>query len=218
VHEVRDHYFHQAKRDGYLSRAAYKLIEIDDRRRVLQRGDRVLDCGAAPGSWLQVASKRVGARGVVVGIDLQPIAKPAGLDNVHVMQGDFTKVEPTALLEPTGSDRLFDVVLSDMAPSTTGNRSMDHHRSVHLVETLLDRCPDLLARGGHLVAKVFEGEAYPDLLARVRTCFEEVKGFSPKASRDTSTEMFIVARGYTGNPERPADLAPPRPKPSPGWG
>ncbi|MCP3902907.1 MAG: RlmE family RNA methyltransferase [Planctomycetes bacterium] len=219
MHEVHDHYFHQAKREGYLSRAAFKLIEIDDRRTVLKRASRVLDCGAAPGSWLQVASKRVGGRGVVVGIDLQPIARPAGLGNVHIIQGDFTKIEPSVLLEPIGADRLFDVVLSDMAPSTTGNRAMDHHRSVRLVEALLDRCPALLALGGHLVAKVFEGEAYPGLLERCRACFDDVKGFSPKASRGTSTEMFVVAKGYRGAPEKSPDEAElPKRKPSRGWG
>jgi 23S rRNA (uridine2552-2'-O)-methyltransferase len=205
--ELHDHYFKQAKREGYLSRAAYKLIEIDDRRKVLARGDRVLDCGAAPGSWLQVASKRVGPRGRVVGIDLTAIDVPGGLANVRVIRGDLRDVPAATLLAAAGLDEAggrFDVLLSDMAPSTTGDRTTDHHQSARLVGLVLDLAPELLRKGGNLVAKVLEGETYPDLLARARTIFEAVKGFSPKASRAVSTEIFIVARGYRG-PEASED-------------
>jgi 23S rRNA (uridine2552-2'-O)-methyltransferase len=190
--KIHDHYFLEAKREGYRSRAAYKLIEIDDRRRILARGDRVLDCGAAPGSWLQVASTRVGPGGVVVGVD--PTAIDVRLPNVRVMKGylaDFTDEQLRA--EAGGA---FDVVLSDMAPSTSGDPSGDHHRSVRLVHELLDRAPALLREGGRLVAKVFEGEAYPELLARMKATFAEMKGFKPKASRSESREMFVIGRGY----------------------
>lgn len=193
--QVQDHYFKQAKRDGYRSRAAYKLMEIDDRRRLLRRGDRVLDCGAAPGSWLQVAAKRVGPRGRVVGIDLKAITPPLVERNIRVIQGDLTAIDAAEL---RGGDRRFDVLLSDMAPDTTGDRSTDHHRSVRLCEALLDRCDELLKPGGRLAMKVFEGEAYPDLLGRTRSMFEKVKGFKPKASRDVSTEMYIIGEGYKG--------------------
>jgi 23S rRNA (uridine2552-2'-O)-methyltransferase len=200
--EVQDHYFREAKREGYLSRAAYKLIEIDDRKKLLRRGDAVLDCGAAPGSWLQVASLRVGEKGIVVGIDLQPIRLSSA--NVRTMEGDLRVVADETLLAPIrGSGesqraRLFDVILSDMAPSTTGDPRADHFRSVQLCEMALDRAGGLLKRGGNLVMKVFEGESYPALLQRCHLLFESCKGFKPKASRSESVEMYIVAQDYRG--------------------
>lgn len=193
AHEVQDHYFRQAKRDGYLSRAAYKLIEIDDRKKLLSKGNRVLDCGAAPGSWLQVTAKRVGPKGEVVGIDLKPITHKFNDGAVSVMVGDLTKASAEELLGGKGK---FDVILSDMAPNTTGDRTIDHHGSVRLCNAVLDRCGELLKRGGKLAMKVLEGEAYPDLLNRAREMFEKVKGFKPKASRDSSTEMYVIAEGF----------------------
>ncbi|MCI0363705.1 MAG: RlmE family RNA methyltransferase [Phycisphaerales bacterium] len=200
MREVQDHYFKEAKREGYLSRAAYKLIEIDDRKKVLKRGDRVLDCGAAPGSWLQVAAKRVGPKGVVVGIDIQPITHRFDGLPVRMVASDFTTALPDQLLQLAGdANRKFDVILSDMAPNTSGDPSGDHFRSVRLCEALLDRCPALLRAGGNLVMKVFEGEAYPELLKRTAGMFESAKGFKPKASRSESREMYIVATGLRAN-------------------
>jgi 23S rRNA (uridine2552-2'-O)-methyltransferase len=224
--EIHDHYFKQAKREGYRSRAAYKLIEIDDRRKVLRRGDRVLDCGCAPGSWLQVAAQRVGAKGVVVGIDLQPVQRPTDAANVHVIEGDVTTITAAELLAAAHVDEhRFDVIVSDMAPKTTGDRNMDHHASVRLCHAVLDRCGDLLTPGGVIVMKVFEGAAYADLLERTRAMFEKVKGFSPKASRQESTEIYVVAHGYRGAdsgvaPEATSELEIELPKrrPSTGWG
>lgn len=244
-HEVQDHYFRQAKREGYLSRAAYKLIEIDDRKRLLRPGDWVLDCGAAPGSWLQVAAKRVGARGVVVGIDRQPITHHFEHGNIRCLQGDLTQTPATLLLQlaqdggsgPSSSAeadssgpacgrdrmRLFDCVLSDMAPTTSGDRTTDHHLSVRLCYTVLDRCAEVLRPGGHLVMKVFEGEAYPELVARARRLFETLKGFVPKASRPQSTEIYIVAHKFRGAGAEQSMLShfeldqPPRQRPSRGW-
>jgi 23S rRNA (uridine2552-2'-O)-methyltransferase len=216
--ELHDHYFKQAKRDGYRSRAAYKLIEIDDRKSIIARGNRVLDCGAAPGSWIQVAAERVGPRGRIVGIDLQPLDHGLASDAVTILTGDLQAVPAADLLAPLGGGR-FDVVLSDMAPSTTGDRTIDHHGSVRLCHAVLDRCRDVLADGGNLVMKVLEGEAYPDLLARTRKAFEKTKGFKPKASRGDSTEMYVVAHGYRGTAADPAvEDALPRRKPSTGWG
>jgi 23S rRNA (uridine2552-2'-O)-methyltransferase len=197
--DLHDHYFRQAKREGYLSRAAYKLIEIDDRKKLLRRGDRVLDCGCAPGSWLQVAAKRVGPRGRVVGIDLQPCAASARSSNVTILQGDLREVDPEKLLEIAGGR--FDVVLSDMAPSTSGDRTIDHHQSIRLCEAVLDLSGAVLRPGGKLAMKVFEGEAYPELLQRMRGMFERVKGFKPPASRSVSTEMYVIAEGMTTSAE-----------------
>ncbi len=226
--EVQDFYFKEAKREGYLSRAAYKLIEIDDRKKILKPGDRVLDCGAAPGSWLQVAAKRIGPRGVVIGIDLQPIKHRFNTPTVKTIIDDFTTISPIMLLNMANESaagqsqlRLFDVVLSDMAPSTTGDPAGDHHRSVRLCEALLDRTPQLLRPGGKLVMKVFEGETYSELLKRTQTMFETVKGYKPKASRSESTEMYITAAGYLAKAARSDVDSPtvplPTRRPSAGW-
>jgi len=225
--ELHDYFFKQAKRDGYLSRAAYKLIEIDDKRKILRPGACVLDAGAAPGSWVQVAAKRVGEKGCVVAIDLDPLAPAARRPGVHAIVGDLREIPTGDLLAPLAGTRRrrFDVVLSDMAPRTTGQKTIDHHQSVRLCEAVLDRLRDLLATGGDLVMKVFEGEAYADLVARTATVFETVKGFKPQASRDVSREMYVIARRYVGAaadtppPEDPGPApAPPRPAPGRGWG
>jgi len=253
--EIQDHYFRQAKREGYLSRAAYKLIEIDDRKKILSPGARVLDCGAAPGSWLQVASQRIGPSGLVIGIDLKPIKHQFPAGNVRTLVGDLRDIPISALLPQAGPPQAgpdeaaapaaaeegpghprngprprnghrkrplpFTVVLSDMAPSTTGDHTIDHHQSVRLCQALLDRCRDLLADGGNLVMKVFEGEGYPDLLARCQRLFDSARGFRPKASRGESREMYIIAHGYRGRDAEPAPdetTSPPRRRPSSGWG
>jgi 23S rRNA (uridine2552-2'-O)-methyltransferase len=193
MREIHDHFFKEAKRKGYRSRAAFKLMEIDDRKKLLSKGDLVLDCGAAPGSWLEVASPRVGRKGRVLGVDLSPI-DPNGLpQNVQVVEGDVLDCDVPARLGD-----LADVVLSDMAPSTTGTPSADHFRSARLCDDLLDRLPVWLQRGGHCVMKVFEGEVYPDLLKRSARMFEKSKGFKPKASRSDSVEIYLVCHGFKG--------------------
>jgi 23S rRNA (uridine2552-2'-O)-methyltransferase len=199
---LHDRYFKQAKREGYLARSAYKLIELDDARRILARGQRVIDLGCAPGSWLQVAGERVGSEGLVVGIDLLPVAGVFP-PNVRTLVADFTTVSVQDLL-PGGSPA--DVVLSDMAPNTSGHG--DHFRSIRLCETILDAMPILLRPGGSLVMKVFEGEAFPPLLARVRNSFSDVKVIKPRATRDPSRETYITARRFrppraATNPEPP---------------
>jgi len=207
---LHDHFFREAKRNGYRSRAAYKLLEIDDKRDILKKKDYVLDLGAAPGSWLQVASQRVGPRGKVIGVDLQEI-KNLQLDNITTMQEDVT----TLSLDTFGEEELFDVILSDMAPSTTGNRTIDHHGSVRLCHTALDIAATLLKPSGNLVMKVLEGGAYKELIDRCELCFSVAKGFKPKASRAISTEMFVVCTGRREDMPKPVDIAPARP--SSGW-
>jgi 23S rRNA (uridine2552-2'-O)-methyltransferase len=221
--ELHDHFFRQAKREGYLSRAAYKLTEIDDKKRLLKPGAAVLDCGCAPGSWLQIASDRIGDRGAVVGVDLKSITHQFNRPNIHVIQGDLRDIDPAELRAPAGLDPAsgrFDIILSDMAPNTTGDHTVDHHQSVRLCHVVLDLAATLLKTGGSTVMKVFEGEAYPDLMTRHRDLFTSVKGFKPKASRDVSTEMYIVATGYAPPAPNEQDAAPPPPpkRPSPGWG
>ena len=207
---LHDHFFREAKRNGYRSRAAYKLLEIDDKRDILHTKDYVLDLGAAPGSWLQVASKRVGPRGRVIGVDLKEI-DDLQLENVTTIQEDVTKLS----LKTFGDETMFDVILSDMAPNTTGTRTIDHHGSIRLCHTALDIAATLLRSGGNLVMKVLEGEAYRELLDRCEASFSVAKGFKPKASRAISTEMFVVCISRRDDMPAPNDVAPPRP--SSGW-
>ena len=189
--KLHDRYFKQAKAEGYVARSAYKLLEINEKFRIVRVGDRVLDLGCAPGSWMQVATKTVGGRGLVVGVDLQAVG-PNVAPGARTVQGDIFKVEPATLLELSGS--LFDVVLSDMAPSTTGHG--DDFLSVRLCRRVLEILPPLLSPGGSLAMKVLEGEEFPELIREVRALFARVKGFKPDSSRDVSREMFIVAGGY----------------------
>lgn len=237
--ELHDHFFTKAKADGYAARSAYKLLEIARKRPVIRKGSRVVDLGCAPGSWLQVAAELVGGaggKGLVVGIDLKPVTieLPA---NARAVVGDVFKVTAEELLGLTdgapgasagggGKFKRFDTVLSDMAPNTEGGGGgiSDHFRSVELCRRVLELCPKMLGKGGSLVMKVFEGEEYPALLKETSRAFKEVKGLKPEASRDVSREMFIIATGYKGEvepaaaPESPIALAPPAPKPRPGWG
>lgn len=197
--KLHDRFFLQAKAEGYVARSAYKLKEIVERKKSIRRGDRVLDLGCAPGSWLQVASEVVGPKGLVVGLDLQAVPQDFG-PNVVAVQGDVfqTDAEEFLRLASRGSAEatLFDVVVSDMAPNTTG--AGDHFRSVDLCRRVLELLPRVLREGGNLVMKVFEGETYPQLLKDVKGRFAECKGFKPQACRDVSREIYIVAAGYKG--------------------
>ncbi len=196
--KLHDEFFKKAKAEGYLARSAYKLLEINEKKRILRNGDRVLDLGCAPGSWLQVASKLVGAKGLVVGIDLKPVEQ-AIAPNVRTTVGDATKVDIATLLPEGG---LFDVVLSDMAPNTSGHG--DDLLSARLCYTVLDIAAKFLksdptgARGGNLVMKVLEGAEYPNLLKYTQQYFREARGLKPAASRDLSSEIFIYGLGFKG--------------------
>lgn len=216
--DVQDHWFRLAKEEGYRSRAAYKLIDIDDRKRVLRRGDRVLDAGAAPGSWSQVAAARVGPKGEVIGVDLKAINGGGYPPNVRFLQADLRDLDVAA---PPFDGRPFDAILSDMAPDTTGDPMGDHFRSARLCQDLLDLATRCLRRGGNLVMKVFEGGEYPALLKRAERMFGEAKGYKPRASRSESVEMFVVCLGFNGADGRAPDAGDallPKRRPSPGWG
>lgn len=223
--ELHDRFFKQAKAEGYAARSAYKLKHIQDRYRLIRPGDRVLDLGCAPGSWLQVAAELVGPRGDVAGIDLQPIevslpphARASVADIFKTAAGDLAGLGQAA-------GDLYDVVLSDMAPATTGDPGGDHFRSVELTRRVLDLLPAILMPAGHAAMKVFEGEAYPALLREFERVFDAVKGFKPESTRQMSREMFIVAKAYRGGPggtAAPRRAAPGRerakpPEPAPGW-
>lgn len=193
--QLHDEYFKKAKEEGYLARSAYKLKEIQEKRRLIRSGDAVLDLGCAPGSWMQVASEIVGDRGIVMGIDLTPIQHQFR-PNVHHMQGDIYKT-PADDLRP-GPSKLFDVVISDMAPNTSGHG--DDFLSVRLCRRMLDLLPDLLKPRGNAVMKVLEGTDFPALLEECKSEFADAGALKPKASRDVSRETFIWCKGYLAKP------------------
>lgn len=185
----RDHYFERAKREGFAARSVYKLEEIDRKLRLLRRGARVLDLGAAPGSWTQYAGRAVGPRGVVVAIDRAPL-RVRGLPNVRTLEADAFAVEPERVRELAGGP--LDVVLSDMAPATTGDRFVDQQRSADLCARALSLALELLGPGGHLVAKALEGESTAEVVAAMRTAFAQVRLVRPQSTRKRSTEVFLV--------------------------
>lgn len=192
---VNDHYVHQAKSQGYRSRAAFKLIQIDEKDRLIAPGMSVVDLGAAPGSWTQVLAQKVGARGRVIALDLLPIEPIPG---VELIQGDFREDGPLAQLTAALGGRKLDLVVSDMAPNITGIASSDQARSLDLCELALEfACQHLRVEGDFLV-KVFQGGGYPDYLARVRRAFRTVASRKPDASRGRSAEMYLLGKGYLG--------------------
>ena len=192
--QLNDPYVAEARRLGYRSRAAFKLIELDDRFRLLLPGRRVVDFGCAPGGWTQVAVERVGARGAVVGVDLAETAPIAGAKILRADVHDPATV--TAIKAELGG--LADVVLSDMAPSTTGHAATDHLRIVALAEAAFLVAEQLIEPGGAFVAKVFQGGAEGALLAQLKRSFAELRHAKPPASRAESPETYVVARGFRG--------------------
>lgn len=190
--QLNDPFVARARAEGWRSRAAFKMIEIDEKFGLLKKGARVVDLGAAPGGWTQVAVERGAAR--VVGIDYLPMGSVPG---ATLLELDF--------LDPAAPDRLksalggqADVVLSDMAAPTTGHKPTDHLRIVGLAEAALDFAEDVLAPGGAFVCKVFQGGAEGALLMRLRKAFSVVKHVKPKSSRAESSEMYVVATGFRG--------------------
>jgi 23S rRNA (uridine2552-2'-O)-methyltransferase len=193
--QLNDPYVAEAQRLGYRSRAAFKLIELDDRFRLLAPGCRVVDLGCAPGGWTQVAVERVGARGAVVGVDLAETAPLAGATLLRVDIHDPAVV--LAIKAELGGS--VDLVLSDMAPSTTGHAATDHLRIVALAEAALGAAAQILAPGGSFVAKVFQGGAEGALLAQLKHAFRELRHAKPPASRAQSAETYVVAKGFRGH-------------------
>lgn len=188
--QLNDPYVAAARKQGWRSRAAFKLIEIDDRFHLIQPGTRIIDLGAAPGGWTQVAVKR-GAQHVV-GLDLLPVDPVAGAEMV---EGDFTDPEmPERLKALLGGPA--DLVMSDMAPNTTGHAATDHIRIMGLAEGALDFAFQVLAEGGSFVAKVFQGGSEKDMLATMKTAFATVRHVKPPASRKESSELYVIATGF----------------------
>jgi 23S rRNA (uridine2552-2'-O)-methyltransferase len=190
--QLNDPYVVAAKDQGYRSRAAFKLIELDDKYRLIRRGSRVLDLGAAPGGWSQVAVQR-GAE--VVGLDLLPIDP---LPGAVFLQGDFADPEMPARLRARMGGQC-DLVLSDMAPNATGHAATDHIRIVALAELAFDFARKMLAPGGAFVTKVFQGGSQRDLLVPMKQAFASVRHAKPPASRKESSELYVVATGLREN-------------------
>lgn len=192
--QLNDPYVARAKREGYRSRAAFKLIEIDDKHRLLKAGGRVADLGAAPGGWSQVAQKRVGSSGRVVGIDILEMDEIPGVEFATI---DF--------LDPAAPDKLksmlggpADVVLSDMAANATGHRQTDHLKIMALVEAAAEFASEVLKPGGSFLAKVIQGGTEGALLAQLKRDFATVKHVKPAASRSDSAELYVLATGFRG--------------------
>jgi 23S rRNA (uridine2552-2'-O)-methyltransferase len=192
--QLNDPYVREARTKGYRSRAAFKLIELDAKFHFLRKGARILDLGAAPGGWTQVAVARAGATGRVVAadiLDMEPV------EGATVLRCDLLDPQTPARLEEALGGAA-DIVLSDMAAPTTGHRATDHLRTTALFEAALDMAEAVLAPGGTFVGKVFQGGAASLLLARVKRDFREVKHVKPPASRAESVELYLVAQGFAG--------------------
>ena len=186
-----DVFFKKARAEGYAARSIFKLEEIDKKLRLIHPGDRVLDLGCRPGSWMQYAGRIVGAHGAVVGIDRDRLPQP--VPGARVLVGDIYATTDDELL---GDLKAFDVVLSDMAPDTTGIRSTDQARSAALVEEALGRAERLLAPAGRFVAKIFQGPDVEQLRKRMGLSFSDVRLVKPEGSRQQSAELYLVGKGY----------------------
>jgi 23S rRNA (uridine2552-2'-O)-methyltransferase len=188
-----DPYVKLAQKEGYRSRAAFKLIEVNERDRLIKRGMSVVDLGAAPGGWSQIAAEKVGRAGRVISLDLLDMPSIRG---VTFVRGDITSGALVAELRHAFGESQADLVLSDMAPNISGIRHADCARSLSLAEAALNVAQSVLKPGGALLIKVFEGVDVTSLKQQLNVCFEEVVTRKPKASRDRSREIYLLARGF----------------------
>ncbi len=193
----QDKLYHQAKADGYRSRAAYKLLEINKRFKIMNRGSRVFDLGCWPGGWLQIASQAVGDNGVVVGVDLVQV-EPIYLDNVSTLQGDARDDSTIDSALAIARDK-FDVLLSDMSPKLTGIREVDQAGTVGCAELALYVASQVLKSGGSFVAKVFKGSETDKFIRDLRSQFEKVVRTELDSTRKTSNEFYVIGINFKGN-------------------
>ena len=193
IEHFDDHYVKQSQKDGWRSRASYKLLEIQEKDHVFRPGSKVVDLGAAPGGWSQVAVQLVGEQGRVVASDILPMDAIAGVDFV---QGDFTEESVLEqILATIGADKV-DLVISDMAPNMSGALSVDQPNAMYLVELALDLSRQVLRRGGVFLTKVFQGEGFDEYLKDMKTSFDRVQTRKPQASRARSREVYLLASGF----------------------
>lgn len=190
-----DHYVKKSKEMGYRSRASFKLIELDEKDKLFRPGMTVVDLGAAPGGWSQIAAERVGDHGRVVASDILPMDSMAG---VEFVQGDFTEEEVLQkILNALGSEPA-DLVISDMAPNMSGMSAVDQPAAMYLVELALDMAREVLKPGGNFVAKVFQGEGFDQYIKDMRTSFSKVVTRKPDSSRSRSREVYLLGKGFKG--------------------
>jgi len=190
-----DPYVAQSKKEGYRSRAVYKLIEIDEKDKLFKKGMRVVDLGAAPGSWTQYAVEKLGEKGLMIASDILPMDS---FSYVEFVEGDFREEDVlNQILEHLGT-RKADVVMSDMAPNFSGVKAVDLPSAMYLNELAVDMANQVLKTGGNFVCKVFHGEGFEELVRGLRTQYDKVKIRKPKASRPRSKEVYVVALGFKG--------------------
>lgn len=189
-----DPYYKKAKQEDYRSRASYKLKQLDKKFKIIKQGNKVVDLGAAPGGWSQVALEKVGEEGIVVGVDLNRI-KPFPEENFHGIRGDFTTPEvQSKIMELIGGKAK--VVISDASPSLCGIKNLDQLRSIDLITVVIEIAENILEEKGNLVMKVFQGPEYKNMLNSLKKKFRQVKTTKPPSSRKKSSEMYVVALGY----------------------
>ena len=191
--QERDPYVQQARRDGWRSRAVYKLEQIDQKERLLRPDMVCIDLGSAPGSWSQYVTEKLKGRARIIALDLLPMD---ALPSVEFIQGDFREDEILGALNTTLGEDKADLVMSDLAPNLSGNKAVDQPRSMYLVELAMDLAARVLRPGGDFVCKLFQGEGSEELIASARQHFQRVRVMKPKASRPGSREVYLVARNY----------------------
>lgn len=192
---VNDPFVKQAQKDGYRSRASYKLLALNEKDKLIKPGMLVIDLGSAPGGWSQIASDLVGEKGKVIASDILPMD---ALPDVDFIQGDFTEESVFDEIMGIIADRPVDVVISDMAPNLSGVASADQAGSIYLIELALDMAQQVLKPKGSFVAKAFQGEGYEEFVKEVRNHFDSVVIRKPEASRARSREVYVVGRGFKG--------------------
>jgi len=195
--QFSDPYVKRAKQEGYRSRAAYKLLEIQEKDGVIAPGMRILDLGAAPGSWSQIAARLASPRGQVLALDLLDMEPIPG---VTLLTGDFREDDVLADLRSRLGGMTLDLVLSDMAPNISGTAAVDQPRALYLAELTLDLARECLKPGGAMVVKVFQGEGFDSLLRAMRASFDRVMSRKPRSSRPQSRELYLVAKGFRAGP------------------
>jgi 23S rRNA (uridine2552-2'-O)-methyltransferase len=201
AYKTNDHYARKAKKENYAARSVYKLQEIDDKYKIIRKGDQVLDLGCSPGSWSQYASEKIGLQGKLLGIDLKKVF--LSLPNAVFMKGDILTLEMGPVLEEKGFTKPFDVVISDMAPDTTNNRFTDQMRSLELCEMALATAVKFLKPGGNFVCKIFESNEGNEFRKSLKEYFKEVHIMRPKSVQKSSKEIFLIGKHFLSQPKLP---------------